>query len=38
MFGLAIAVIVGLGAFAFLVWVWFAIPLTRRIRDEDDGR
>ena len=22
---------------AFLVWVWFAIPLTRRIRDEDDG-
>jgi len=37
MFGLATAVIVGLGAFAFLVWVWFAIPLTRRIRDEDDG-
>jgi amino acid transporter len=37
MFGLATAVIVGLGAFAFLVWVWFAIPLTRRLRDEDDG-
>ena len=36
MFGLATAVIVGLGAFAFLVWVWFAIPLTRRLRDEDD--
>lgn len=37
MFGLATAVIVGLAAFAFLVWVWFAIPLTRRLRDEDDG-
>ena len=37
MFGLATAVIIGLGAFAFLVWVWFAIPLTRRIQDEDDG-
>jgi hypothetical protein len=37
MFGLAIAVIVGLCAFAFLVWVWFAIPLTRRIQDEDHG-
>jgi len=36
MFGLATAVIVGFGAFAFLVWVWFAIPLTRRLRDEDD--
>jgi amino acid transporter len=38
MFGLATAVIVGLGAFAFLVWVWFAIPLTRRIQDEEGGR
>ena len=37
MFGLATAVIIGLGALAFLVWVWFAIPLTRRLRDEDDG-
>jgi amino acid transporter len=37
MFGLATAVIVGLGALAFLVWVWFAIPLTRRIKDEDDA-
>ena len=37
MFGLATAVIIGLGAFAFLAWVWFAIPLTRRIQDEDDG-
>ena len=38
MFGLATAVIIGLGAFAFFVWVWFAIPLTRRLRDEDDRR
>jgi hypothetical protein len=37
MFGLATAVIVGLGAFAFLVWVWFAIPLSRRLRDEEGG-
>jgi hypothetical protein len=37
MFGLGATVIVGLGALAFLVWVWFAIPLTRRIQDEDDG-
>lgn len=37
MFGLGTAVIVGLGAFAFLVWVWFAIPLSRRLRDEEDG-
>jgi len=37
MFGLATAVIIGLGALAFLVWVWFAIPLTRRLRDEDGG-
>src|SRR5262245_35788482 len=38
MFGLATAVIIGVGAFAFLVWIWFAIPLARRLRDEDDGR
>jgi len=37
MFGLATAVIVGLCVLLFLVWVWFAIPLTRRLRDEDDG-
>jgi amino acid transporter len=37
MFGLATAVIIGLGALAFLLWVWFAIPLTRRLRDEDGG-
>lgn len=37
MFGLGTAVIIGLGAFAFLVWVWFAIPLSRRLRDEEDG-
>jgi hypothetical protein len=36
MFGLAAAVIVGLGALAFLVWAWFAIPLTRRMQDQDD--
>ncbi len=37
MFGLATAVIVGLCVLLFLVWVWFAIPLTRRLRDKDDG-
>jgi uncharacterized membrane protein YccC len=37
MFGLATAVILGLCVLLFLVWVWFAIPLTRRLRDEDDG-
>jgi hypothetical protein len=37
MFGLATAVIVGLCVLLFLVWVWFAIPLTRRLRDEDGG-
>jgi Family of unknown function (DUF6328) len=37
MFGLATAAIIGLGALAFFVWVWFAIPLARRLRDEDDG-
>jgi len=36
MFGLATAVIVGLCVLLFLIWVWFAIPLTRRLRDEDD--
>ena len=37
MFGLGTATLVGLGVLLFRVWVWFAIPLTRRIRDEDDG-
>jgi amino acid transporter len=38
MFGLGTAAVVGLCVVLFLVWVWFAIPLTRRLRDEDDGR
>ena len=38
MFGLGTAMVVGLGVLLFLVWVWFAIPLARRLRDEDDGR
>ena len=38
LFGLATAAMIGLVTFAFLVWVWFAIPVTRKIRDEvDDG-
>jgi Family of unknown function (DUF6328) len=37
MFGLGTAAVVGLCALLFLVWVWFAIPLTRRLRDEGDG-
>ena len=37
MFGLGTATVVGVGVLLFLVWVWFAIPLTRRLRDEDDG-
>ena len=36
MFGLATAALIGLVAFAFLVWVWFAIPVTRKLRDGDD--
>ena len=35
LFGLATAVLVGLATFAFLVWVWFAIPVTRKLRDEN---
>ena len=38
MFGLGTATVVGLGVLLFLVWVWFAIPLARRIRDEEGGR
>lgn len=37
MFGLGIASLVGLGVLLFLVWVWFAIPLARRLRDEEGG-
>ena len=36
LFGLATAVLIGLGTFAFLVWAWFAIPVARKIRDEDE--
>ena len=35
LFGLATAAMVGLATFAFLVWVWFAIPVARKVRDED---
>lgn len=38
LFGLGTATVVGLGVLLFLVWVWFAIPLARRIRDEEGGR
>jgi amino acid transporter len=38
MFGLGTAMVVGLGVLLFLVWVWFAIPLARRLRDEEGGR
>ena len=38
LFGWSVAVGVGLVVLGFLVWVWFAIPLSRRVRDEsDDG-
>jgi len=35
LFGLATAAMIGLVTFAFLVWVWFAIPVARKVRDED---
>jgi hypothetical protein len=38
MFGLGTATVVGLGVLLFLVWVWFAIPVARRLRDEEGGR
>jgi hypothetical protein len=38
LFGWAVAVGVGVAVLAFLVWGWFAIPLARRISDEDDDR
>jgi amino acid transporter len=37
MFGLGTAAMIGLGVLAFLVWIWFAIPLARRLRDEEAG-
>ena len=38
MFGLGTAALVGLGVALFLTWVWFAIPVARRLRDEEGGR
>jgi len=38
MFGLGTAAVVGLGVLLFLAWVWFAIPLARRLRDQEGGR
>jgi Family of unknown function (DUF6328) len=35
LFGLATAAMVGLATFLFLVWIWFAIPVARKVRDED---
>jgi amino acid transporter len=36
LFGWSVAVGVGVVVLGFLVWVWFAIPLSRRVRDESD--
>jgi hypothetical protein len=36
LFGWSVAVGVGVAVLGFLVWVWFAIPLSRRVRDESD--
>ncbi|HJY31312.1 MAG TPA: hypothetical protein VJ573_00300 [Actinomycetota bacterium] len=38
LFGMGTAALVGLGVLLFLIWVWFAIPIVRRVRDEEDGR
>ena len=35
LFGFGAAVAFGLAALVFLVWAWFAIPLSRRVRDGD---
>jgi Family of unknown function (DUF6328) len=35
LFGLATAAMVGLATLVFLVWIWFAIPVARKVRDED---
>lgn len=37
LFGAVAAVAVGACILAFLVWAWFAIPLSRKVRDEDGG-
>lgn len=36
LFGTGAAVGFGLGVLAFLVWAWFAIPLSRRVRDANE--
>ena len=36
LFGWSVAAGVGVAVLGFLVWVWFAIPLSRRVRDESD--
>jgi hypothetical protein len=36
LFGWSVAVGVGVAVLGFLAWVWFAIPLSRRVRDESD--
>ena len=36
LFGWSAAIGVGVGVLGFLVWAWFAIPLSRRVRDESD--
>jgi amino acid transporter len=36
LFGWSVAVGVGVVVLGFLVWAWFAIPLSRRVRDESD--
>jgi hypothetical protein len=35
LFGPATAAMIGLATFALLLWVWFAIPVARKLRDED---
>ena len=36
LFGWRVAVGVGVVVLGFLVWAWFAIPLSRRVRDESE--
>jgi hypothetical protein len=35
LFGLGVAIALGLVVLVFLGWAWFAIPLSRRVRDGD---
>jgi uncharacterized protein DUF6328 len=35
LFGLGVAIALGAMVLIFLVWAWFAIPLSRRVRDAD---